>query len=314
MTRILVTGASGLLGVNLALAASGEHEVVGVLHSQSLRGAPFHTVQADLLDANAPIRLLDEAEPEWVVHCAALANLDACEQQPELARRLNAELPGHLATACAQRKVRFLHVSTDAVFDGQKGDYAEDDPPQPLGVYGRTKLQGERAVQAAFPEAIIVRTVFFGWSLNGQRSLAEKFYQHLASGEGMPGHTDRIFNPLMVTHLAEIILRMLAADLHGLYHAAAPDRLSKYEFGRAVAERFDLDPDLVISSRSDEAGLAATRAPNLTLNSAKLSAALGRPLPAIAEGIEAFYQQHASGYVERLRSLLSQPEGSPTAS
>lgn len=314
MTRIMVTGASGLLGLNLALEAAEEYEVVGVLHKRRLTQAPFRTVQADLLEADAPARLLDEVEPDWVIHCAALANLDACERQPELAQRLNAELPGHLAAECAKRRLRFLHISTDAVFDGRRGDYREEDQPNPLGVYGRTKLEGEYTVQQAHPGAAIVRTVFFGWSLTGRRSLAELFYSKLSSGERMPGHTDRIFSPLLANHLAGILLQMLGKGLHGLFHAASSDSLSKYDFGLALAERFGLDGGLIIPTRSTKAGLQAARAPRLSLSAQKLAAALRREPPHVREGIEAFYRLYTSGFPDRLQSLLVQPVANRTSS
>ena len=103
MTRILITGASGLLGINLALEALKDYEVVGVVHRQRLQEPGFEFIETDLLGPNAANRVLDETKPDWVVNCAAVASLDACEQQPELAQRLNAQLPGHLAKEAAKR-------------------------------------------------------------------------------------------------------------------------------------------------------------------------------------------------------------------
>ena len=157
--RILITGASGLLGLNLALSTAGSHEVYGVTHHHLLYNAPFHVLQADLLERGALERLLDTVQPDWIIHCAALANLDDCEAEPDLAYHLNAELPGRLATLVAKggaraKGIRLVHISTDAVFDGIQGDYSEEDTPNPLGVYARTKLAGERAVTAANPQAM----------------------------------------------------------------------------------------------------------------------------------------------------------------
>jgi dTDP-4-dehydrorhamnose reductase len=221
-----------------------------------------------------------------------------------LALRFNAELPGQLAVECSKRGLRFLHISTDAVFDGQYGAYREEDTPNPLSVYARTKLEGEYAVQQAYPAAIIVRTVFFGWSLSGVRSLAEQFLKRLMAGDSMPGHTDRIFSPLLANDLAQIILEMLAKDLHGLFHAESPDSLSKYDFGVKLASRFGFDSSLIHPVNFMQAGLEAARAPNLSLHSGKLVTALNHKLPGIDESIEAFYQLHQSSYPDKLRALL----------
>lgn len=306
VSRILVTGASGLLGLNLCMEAAAEHEVVGVVHSRALAGVPFETRRVNLLDARAAKTLLDEAEADWLVHCAALADLDACERQPELAQKLNTEVPGMLAAEAARRSMRMVHISTDAVFDGEEGDYAEEDRTNPLSLYARTKLAGEQAVQAAHPAAIIVRTVFFGWSLSGRRSLAEIFYKKLSSSERMPGHTDRIFSPLLVNRLAGILLSMLGKDLHGLFHAASADHISKADFGLAIAERFGLDGNLIQPIRSADAGLQAARAPRLSLRSEKLAAALGEEIPNVSSGIEGFYELHRRGYPQTLRVLAAE--------
>ena len=142
-TRILITGASGLLGLNTALEAAGDYEVFGQVHSHPLYTRTFQVIQADLLAPGAAERLLEQTRPDWVIHCAALANVDACETDPSLAAQTNIEVPRKLAQLVARGGARLLHVSTDAVFDGQQGDYTEDDAPNPLGVYAWTKLQAE---------------------------------------------------------------------------------------------------------------------------------------------------------------------------
>nr|MDQ3005893.1 sugar nucleotide-binding protein [Chloroflexota bacterium] len=145
--KLLITGASGLLGINLAMEAMRAYEVIGVDRGK-LKSAPFQVLQADVLHSDALDSLLDATRPDALINCAALANLEESEEHPERARILNAEMPGELAHACAQRKISFIHLSTDAVFDGTKvGAYTEEDEPNPQGVYSQSKLNGERAVQ-----------------------------------------------------------------------------------------------------------------------------------------------------------------------
>ena len=192
--RILVTGASGLLGLNLSLQMIGTHTIVGVDRNK-LSGTPFEIVKADLLEPGACSRLMDQVHPDAIIHTAAIANLDACESDPEIARLLNAEFPGQLAELCAKRGIRLIHISTDAVFDGTKDSiYTEDDLPNPLGVYARTKLDGEKAVSSVNADAIVARVNFFGWSLSGKRSLAEFFLNHL-NGKTMRWFYGRLVLP-----------------------------------------------------------------------------------------------------------------------
>src|SRR5687768_1605875 len=138
--KILVTGASGLLGLNLCLMEFGTHTIVGVDRGK-LIGTPFELVLADLDQPRTVSRLIESVRPDAVIHAAAKANLDLCESDPGSARHLNAEVPGMLAESCARSDIRLTHISTDAVFDGTKdGIYMEDDIPNPLSVYSRTKL------------------------------------------------------------------------------------------------------------------------------------------------------------------------------
>lgn len=304
MARLLVTGSSGLLGLNLALEALTAHEVIGVDRSR-LKSAPFQTISANLLDEGTVEVVLDEARPAWLIHCAALADLEACEEDPVMAQRLNAELPSTLAEACKMRGIQMIHISTDAVFDGTKsGSYTEEDDPNPVSVYSRTKLDGERAVLGADPGAIVARVNFFGWSLGGRRSLAEFFYNNLTHNKSMSGYTDVIFCPMHVTHLAQTLLAMLAKGLHGLYHAVGPQPMSKYQFGVEIARKFGLNESEISPKSILASSLIARRAHNLYLSTDKLSTALGSSLPSFSTGLDLFYAQFQQGYPQKLHSYL----------
>jgi dTDP-4-dehydrorhamnose reductase len=151
---------------------------------------------------------LDSTQPDWVINCAALANLEECENIPEQAKILNTDLPRELALACAERNIKFIHLSTDAVFDGTKeGAYTEEDEPNPQGVYSQTKLDGERAVQEANPQCHHCEGQLFGWSLGERRSLGEFFVNNLSEGRNVNGFTDVIFCPMWVNHLARLLHR-----------------------------------------------------------------------------------------------------------
>jgi dTDP-4-dehydrorhamnose reductase len=300
--KLLITGASGLLGLNLALQASQDHQVTGADRC-SLGSAPFEQVCADLLDPGAIDRLLDSVRPDGVIHCAALANIDACEADPDLARRLNAGLPGELAAACARRGVKLVHVSTDAVFDGtREGVYTESDPASPASVYAATKLQGEQNVLSADPGAAVARVNFFGWSLSGTRSIAEFFFNNLQAGQPCNGFDDVWFCPAFVGDLAGTFVRLLEKGLSGLYHAVGSEALTKYEFGVRLARRFGFDEGLIRPISVDESGLAARRSHNLRLSVHKLSTDLGVPIPGFSTGLERFYTQFQQGYPQKIRS------------
>lgn len=305
MARILVTGASGLLGLNLALMGAEDHEIFGVANSVIPKSDAFVCKQWDLTQVDAVGALFDWAMPDWVVHGAAIANLRVAQENPALAQLLNGDVPGLLANEAAARGVRFLHVSTDAVFDGVQGEYVETDVPNAQNVYAATKLAGERAVMAANQDAMIARVNFYGWSRFGTRSLVEFFYNHLKAGEPMKGFVDAMFNPTYVGDLVEMLLGLLAANEAGIYHAVASEAISKYDFGVAVAKQFGFDADLIEPISINDGGLKVKRSLNLTLNTDKITKVLGKKPATIAAGLTRLANDLESGYVDALRASVA---------
>jgi dTDP-4-dehydrorhamnose reductase len=300
--KLLITGASGLLGINLALETMREHEVIGVDRGK-LQSAPFPVRKANFFQRHIFDPALDATQPDGVINCAALANLEECEKHPGQARILNTELPRELAYACAKRNIKFVHLSTDAVFDGTRaGAYTEEDQPNPQGVYSQTKLDGEHAVLEANPKAIIARVNFFGWSLGGRRSLGEFFVNNLSAGKNVNGFTDVIFCPMWVNHLSRTLIEMLEKDLSGLYHVVGAQAMSKYQFGVEVARKFGLRESLIEPQSVERSDLTARRSHNLWLSVHKLSTDLGREIPHFSTGLDGFYTQYQQGYPQNIRS------------
>jgi dTDP-4-dehydrorhamnose reductase len=300
--KLLIAGASGLLGINLAIEAMHEHEVIGVDRGK-LKSAPFQVVRADLTQRDAIDAVIDLTQPDWLINCAALANLEKCEEDPTQARSLNTDLPGELAAACAKRNIRFVHVSTDAVFDGTKESfYTEEDEPSPPGVYSTTKLDGECVVQDANPQATIARVNFYGWSLSGRRSLGEFFVSNLSEEKNVNGFTDVIFCPMLVNDTARLLLEMLQKNLSGLYHVVGAQPMSKYQFGVEVARTFGLREELISPQSVEASSLTAKRSHNLWLSTHKLSTDLGHEIPTFSTGLAEFYTQFQQGYPQKIRS------------
>lgn len=303
--RILISGASGLLGLNLGLRFTSEHTIIGLVHSHPLKKLPFPIIAVDLNEEKIARGLIDRYEPDVLIHCAALADVDACEKDSIRARQLNAELPGWLAEECERHAVKLVHISTDAVFDGRKeGKYQEQDTPNPLGMYAQTKLEGERNVLQVNSAALVARVNFYGFSLSRKRSLAETFLHTLQNGKTMFGFTDVIFSPLYVIDLAEVLLKMVEKQLSGLYHVNSPESQSKYAFGVNIAQRFGLDQSLIQPILVAEATfLTAPRSQNLVLDPGKIQKALKMNLPNQQEGLERFYQDYKNGFAQHIYNL-----------
>ena len=300
--RILVTGASGLLGLNLCLEKVKEHDIYGIVHQTQLANVPFTLIRHDLTNKNTISKIFNKTKPELVINCAAIANVDQCEKHPNQAAKINSEVPGYLAKNCAKRAIPFIHISTDAVFDGEKGDYKETDVPNPLSIYAKTKLEGEKRVLDTNPAALIARVNFFGFSITGRRSLAEFFLGSLISSNKVFGYFDILFSPMYVNDLVETLFNMLKNKLTGIYHVVSPDHLSKYDFGILISEKFNLDGSIITPESYLKGNLIAERSPNLFLDVSKLLST-GIEVPKVALAVDHFHSDYADGLSNRIQSF-----------
>jgi dTDP-4-dehydrorhamnose reductase len=302
---LVITGASGLLGASLLLHARDlGKSAAGICHRNVLRvpGATIHAV--DLTDQRAACEVLTDLRPSWIIHCAAATNVDWCEEHPGEAEQINTRAAAFLAGLARELTARLVYISTDAVFDGRKGNYSEDDQPSPVNAYARSKLFGEREVLRLCPSALVVRVNIYGWNAQMKLSLAEWMLEQLAAGNEVPGFTDVHFTPMLVNDLAEILLTMLDCDLAGIYHVGGSSRVSKFEFARRVASIFGFRPEQVQQARATEAGLRALRPPDTSLNSGRVSSALGRLMPDVDSGLRKFRALRDAGYPQQLKTYL----------
>ncbi|HYE98663.1 MAG TPA: SDR family oxidoreductase [Planctomycetota bacterium] len=223
--KILLIGDSGQVGT-LLKPAFGAHDVRGV-----------HRPDIDLLDGASIERAVRENDPDAVVLAAGLANADLCEERPGDAYAVNVD--GLRRVAEASRGRGFLSFSTDHVFDGRSGPYAEEDEPAPLSVYGRTKLEGERIALTVHPRALVVRTTLV--FARGDRS----FFSRLVTAvDPVPCWTDHFATYTYGPMLAEAATELLERGASGLWHVTGTDVLSRYEFALRVAARWGKDPAL----------------------------------------------------------------------
>lgn len=244
---ILVAGVSGLVGAAFARAATRRgHRVVGVVgqHRGEIEGVA-QTIAVDLSDRTATTSSVLEVFPHAIVNCAAMSMPDACEANPVLAQALNVALPAALAQLAHHLSARLVHISSEQVFAGDgAGAYRPGDSTSPINLYGRQKVESERAVHAAAPEfAVTVRApLLMGNSLGGQRSPHERLFADWSSGRVPRLYTDEFRQPCTAANLAEVLLELAErTDLCGIHHWGGKELVSRYEMGLRIREHFKLN-------------------------------------------------------------------------
>lgn len=288
MKKLLVTGASGLLGSHVARQAAGRFDTLGLFQSSRPRDIPGRLEALDLADANAVRSKLDEFRPDLIVHCAAIADADRAQREPDLARRLNVDVTATLAQSARHLGAKMVFVSTDLVFDGRKGaPYVEDDPPCPLSFYGQTKLDAEQSVRGGCDTWLIARTsLIFGPSLRGNRSLDEKLGLALREERAVKLFVDEFRCPIAACDLAAAMLELADSPHTGVFHLVGSERLSRYEIGMRLARRFGWPTATIEAKNTHDVPMTPPRPADLTLDNSKARSVLKTQLRGLTEVLE----------------------------
>ena len=253
--KALVIGASGLAGSALirALAEAG----IDTVGTYWQRPSP-RLVRLDVSDGGAVSDLVATVRPQMVFLAAAMVRAERCEDDPEMAWTVNAEGPLHAALAASAHKAKLVFYSTDAVFDGERGPYSEEDAANPLSVYGRTKLAAEEAIREAGQDYIIVRTTaVFGWDRES-KNFAMQLWESLRAGRQVRVASDQWCNPTLADYLAETSVRLALGGHTGVINVVGRDLMPRSEFAYRLADCLGLDRGLIAPAPLREAGRRAS--------------------------------------------------------
>jgi len=282
--RLLVTGASGLLGNRIVALAKRDYTVVPLHNTKPLHS---HSLKLDITDAIEIFNFFNKLKPAIVIHTASETNVDKCETKKEHAWKVNVEGTNNISEACKKVDAKLIYISTDYVFDGRKGDYKEDDTPNPINYYAVTKLEGEKQVIQNCKNFAILRTsVLYGWHPL-KRNFATWVINELKQNKEITVVEDHYNTPTLADNLAEMAIEAIPKDLQGVYHACGSERIGRYEFARQIARAFDLNQNLIRPIKMEQlTAWIAKRPRDSSLNTNKIRGQLeAKPLN-ITEGLD----------------------------
>ncbi len=248
LPKVIIIGANGFLGVKCLPFFKNNFEVVAADIERSCLPPGVRYVQLDLTKPAQVQDVLDREAPDLVLLLAAMTDVDKCEGYPDLAFTINRDGAQTVAHSCQALGARLIFISTDFVFDGQKkGKYLEEDAPNPISVYGRSKLEAERAILESGCKALICRTaVLYGWPLPIQRdNFASWLAKSLRAGQKVRIVTTQYNTPTFADNLAECLSKMTRFSGTQVYHTVGSTGLSRYAFASQLAEAFGVPPTLI---------------------------------------------------------------------
>lgn len=283
MTDILVIG-GGLLGRAVALASKNSYETALTYNTNPIKIDGCETYQMDM---TKNLGLIQSLKPQCIILTAAMTNVDGCETDRPGAWRVNALSPKCVALASKEIGAKLIYVSTDYVFDGEKGRYHEDDPTAPINYYGESKLAGERFIREICQDSVIVRTsVLYGWN-PARENFVTWAANEMKLGNRINIVNDQYTSPTFSSNLADMILRIM--DRSGVFHTSGSERINRYDFSIKIAKAFRLDESLVNPITSNQLSWKARRPMDSSLDTSKVSR-IAKPLN-VEEGLNAMLME-----------------------
>lgn len=289
----LVIGASGLVGQELmSRLGAGPRPVVGTYVSQERQNLR----QLDITGGAQVQRFFKEVRPQTIYLCAALTQVDYCEDHPEQAYLQNVEGARWVAQEAARLGARLVFYSTEYVFDGKNGPYDEHAPTAPLSVYGKSKRDAEIAVREILPDVLILRTtVVYGWDpLSKKKNFAMQVYERVQTGQEMTIPFDQIGNPTLADYLAECSIELADKQVSGIVNVVGKDLLPRTDFTRALVKSLGGDVGRVTPVTTASMKQKAARPLQGGLRTEKLAGLLGREVLSLDQALERFNRRRLS--------------------
>ncbi len=274
--RIIIAGGSGLLGANLAAIFSKSHEVLCLSRKFKVLIDNVHFEQVDLGVCSEASRVISLFNPDLLINTAGFTGVEQCELHPYLAQEGNITVAENLAKIALENNIRFIHLSTDHLFDGNNEYYDENSVCHPLNEYARTKYKAEKKVLSINPSALVLRVNFFGHGMGIKSSFSDWVIDNLSAGKKIYAYEDVYITPLIIDVLAAIMLKLASIEVTGILNVVSDEKVSKYKLAQMIAGHFGLDSKLIVKIKYADASSKVVRPLDMSLSNAKLKKLLAR--------------------------------------
>jgi len=288
--KFLVTGSAGLVGQNVVRdLVKQNHDVYSIYHDDKpTDGIP---INLDLSNVEEIKKQIHTIKPDIIIHLAAMTNVDLCEAEKDLAYTINTKATETLAKESAKINAFFVYVSTDYVFDGKKGMKNEDDIPNPIGYYGKTKLEGEISLNNLASNWAIARTSTPFGIHPKKKSFPLWVKENLESNKEIKVLTDQYTSPTYVPNLSKMIIEIATKQVNGIVHLAGSTRISRYDFAVMISEKLGLDKTFLIKAKTEDMDWKAKRPKDSSLDVTKATEILNEKPQNIQQSLLLFIEE-----------------------
>ena len=286
--KLVVTGSNGFVAGSIIAQANEHWELHGIARTaaQESNSRCIHH-EIDLQNNSALSKLLLSIQPDAVIHCAAIANIDYCENNQAIAEDINVGITNHITQICKDLNAKLIFCSTDAVFDGITGNYMEQDATQAINFYAATKIKAEQIVLAASPINVVARlALVMGLPVVGKgNSFLFETIEKLQSGQSIKFPEEEIRTPIDVITLGKALLELSCSQFGGIIHLAGNTSISRYKMAKQIALATNLPEELITTSNGNPIAGRAPRAKNASLNNTLAKQVLQTPMLNLEEGL-----------------------------
>jgi len=280
--KLFIIGIGGLTGHKIAELTKNNYELFGSYNNRNPKFEFVDQYNIDLVDFKKFEEIINEISPDYIINTSGINNVDYCEDNKELAFKINTNLVEKLTNFCKLKNIKLIQLSTDSVFDGNKTEsYTEEDIPNPINVYGETKYQAEK-ISLKNSENLVVRaSVLYGWlpkiltSIQSSSMKSINFSQwligKLENNETVQIVQDEYSSPIIVDDFVKSIIHLIKTENSGIYHSAPNSKINRFEFCKKIAQEFNFNSELIVPTTIDKLGRKVPTGKNKSLNSEKLS-------------------------------------------
>ena len=287
MKKILVTGGSGFLGGHIIKKGHLKYQIDATYLSNAYSNdkAIYHSL--DLTEENNLLDFLEFIRPDVIIHTAAIAKPDLCEENKEYTKKINIDTTGNIAVWSKKNNVRLIFTSTDMVFDGKGTNYSESDKPNPISFYGDAKYRSEKILAELNLNAVIVRVaLIYGIGLFSHNCFFENMINNIKIDQTITLFYDQYRTPILVDNLAEAILELCENNFKGIIHLGGKERISRFDFGIEACNMYGLSSENILKKSMFDTPQAASRPQDVSLNTNLAQKILKTKLLNCKEGLQ----------------------------